>query len=81
VPASEEAFRSFCKSERIEFETGRTFYCTGEDQPGALVDTLKKVSGADVNVQGIDAVGTGGQFGCFIWAAESDWEAIEKILT
>ena len=80
VPGSPDKFRSFLGTQGIEVEEGRTFFLSGEDRPGALVDTLKRIGDARINLDAIECVGTGDRFGCFIWADEQFWPALDEIL-
>jgi prephenate dehydratase len=80
VPESPEQFRRFCDLHDITCEEGRTLYMIGEDRPGALNESLKKIADAKINVEAIECVAAGNRFGCFLWAAEGDWKALERAL-
>lgn len=81
VPADPEAFKAFARESEVAFEEGRTFYRSGDDRPGALIETLQKIADAGINIDAIETVGTGERFGCFIWAEEGKWDQLAKLLT
>ena len=80
VPESPPAFRVFMQSAQFPLEEGQTFYCTGEDRPGALIDALRKIGEAGINIDTIESVAAGDRFGCFIWAAEDTWPKLAALL-
>ena len=81
VPERAEQFRNFTRSAGFDVTEGTTFYLTGADRPGALVEWLDKIAAAGINLQAIEAVGIHGEFGCFIWANPDDHERLKKMLT
>ncbi len=81
VPERAEQFRNFARSAGFDVTEGTTFYLTGVDRPGALVEWLDKIAGAGINLQAIEAVGIHVEFGCFIWAIPDDQERLKKMLT
>ncbi|MHC4446591.1 MAG: hypothetical protein ACYSXF_02135 [Planctomycetota bacterium] len=81
VPERAEQFRNFARSTGFGVEEGKTFYLTGADRPGVLVEWLDKIAAAGINLQAIEAVGIHGEFGCFIWADTKDHEQLKTILT
>ncbi len=81
VPERAEQFRNFTRSAGLDVTEGTTFYLTGADRPGALVEWLDKIAAAGINLQAIEAVGIQGEFGCFIWANPDDHERLKKMLT
>lgn len=48
------------------------FYLSGEDRAGVLVDALKALAGAGINVECADALAGDGKFGATIWVKDSD---------
>jgi prephenate dehydratase len=80
VPNDENKFRRFAKSARLKAEEGRTFYRSGADRPGALVNALDDVARAGINLHGIEVIAAGGKFGCFLWADADDWDELEARL-
>jgi hypothetical protein len=80
VPESPGAFRQYADSVGLRFEEGKTFYRTGDDKPGALVQSLQRIADAGINIDAIETVGAGPHFGCFLWADEGDWPALQKLL-
>ena len=81
VPEHPEHFRDFARTADLPVEEGKTFYLTGADQPGILVDWLNRIGSAGINLQAIEAVRIHGVFGVFIWADAGDWYALTKLLT
>jgi len=81
APIDADACRSYLKDLGFELEEGRTLYFSGENQPGALVETLEKIAEARINIEAIETVASGAMFGCFVWTAEKDWEALRSLLT
>lgn len=80
VPEAPEAFRDFVLSSGLEFEEGKALYLGDADKPGVLVDTLKRIAEADLNIDAIESVASGGRFGCFIWTDEHNWADLEAVL-
>ncbi len=81
VPERAEQFRNFVRSAGFDVTEGTTFYLTGDDRPGALVEWLDKIAAAGINLQAIEAVGIHGEFGCFVWADPDDHDRLKKMLT
>ena len=80
VPERGEQFREFARSEGLDVEEGKTFYLTGADHPGAMVEWLEKIAKAEINLHAINAVRIGDEFGGFIWADQKDWETLARLL-
>ena len=51
----------------VAADASHCFYITGSDKTGALVNALRKLSDADVNVACADALAGAGAFGATIW--------------
>ncbi len=81
VPERAEQFRSFANTAGFQVREGKTLYLSGTDEGGALVETLEKIAAAGINLQAIEAVAIRGEFGCFLWADEQNWEALANLLT
>lgn len=81
VPVSPGKFRSLLREGGIEPEEGQTFYLSGENRPGALVEAMEKIGAKDINIDAIETVSAGSQFGCFLWTDEAHWGELEKLLT
>jgi hypothetical protein len=81
VPQSPAQFRKFADSIGLRYDEGKTFYRSADDKPGALVDSLRMIADAGINIDAIETVGAGPRYGCFLWADESSWPALEKLLT
>ncbi len=59
---------------------GTGFFMAGEDRTGALIDSLEALAGLGININSINAVAVGGQFGSFIWVDASDVEKASSAL-
>ncbi len=81
VPERAEQFRNFARSAGLAVKEGKTFYFTGADRPGALVDWLEKIAASGVSLLAIEAIGIHSEVGCFIWANPDDHERLKKMLT
>jgi len=81
VPESAAAFRVFMQTAEFTMEEGQTFYCTAEDRPGALIEALSRIAVAGINIDTIESVAVGKEFGCFVWAAEDAWPKLAEILS
>jgi prephenate dehydratase len=81
VPVATDEFRTFMTEGGVKFEEGAAFFLAGLNAAGALVDSLKRIAEAGVNLHTIECVGAGDRFGCFIWADEADWPVLDRILT
>ena len=81
VPENSDQFRSFAAAAGLTVEEGKTFYLTGADHPGALVEWLEKIAAAGINLHAIQAVRIEGEFGGFVWTDPQDWEALGRLLT
>lgn len=80
VPESAEQFRNFARSAELPVREGVTFYLTAPNKGGALVRTLEQIAKAGINLLAIQAVSIDGEFGCFLWAQEQDWPALNDLL-
>lgn len=80
VPERADRFRDFVRSQGMEYQEGNTFYLTGADHPGALVEWLDRIASAGINLHAIEAVRIEGEFGGFIWADPGDWDALAELL-
>jgi hypothetical protein len=76
VPESPKQFRQWAEKEGMPVSEGMTVYLHGDDKEGALVDTLEEIATAGVSIQAIQAVVIRREFGCFIWVADEDWDAL-----
>lgn len=56
------------------------FYLTGTDKAGALVDTVRTLSEAGINVECADAVAAAGKFAAAIWVSATDLPAAKRAL-
>ncbi|MCA9286634.1 MAG: hypothetical protein KDA22_15530 [Phycisphaerales bacterium] len=80
VPESADQFRNFAESAGLEVQEGTTFFLTGRDRGGALVERLDRIALQGINLHAIEAIRVGDQFGCFIWADAADWPRLAEAL-
>lgn len=80
VPERAEQFRAFIESTELKVTEGTTFYVTGGDTGGALVERLDRIAAAGINLHAIEAMRVDDRFGCFLWAAAGDWRRLAEIL-
>lgn len=80
VPSDAETFRGFCREQGLDYEAGPTAYFDGADRRGALADALEAFAGKGINLDAIETVAAGGQFGCFIWSDDENWNRLEGLL-
>jgi hypothetical protein len=80
VPESPEQFRNFARSAELQVREGATFYLSGSDRGGTLLQTLEQIAAAKINLLAIQAVAIDGRFGCFLWANPEDWPELERLL-
>jgi hypothetical protein len=72
VPKSPDKLRKLWTGAGILQEEGVGFWLRGVDRVGALNKSLEALAGAGVNIDSIDAVSVGKQFGSFIWVDPGD---------
>lgn len=80
VPESAAAFRQFFNNVDMGVEEAYTIFVRDVDQPGRLAALLKVIADAEINVESIECVATGEQYGCFIWTTPEQLEALRKVL-
>ena len=80
VPKIPGAFRRWARSEELSVEEGQAFYLRDEERPGAMVETLDRIASVGINVTAIECVSSGDAFGWFLWADQSDMEALQELL-
>ena len=81
VPESPEQFRNFIASTDLKAREGSAFYVGGESRGDALVETFDRIGQARINLHAIQGLAQDGVFGCFVWADEEDWPALERLLS
>lgn len=59
---------------------GTGFFITGENRTGVLNESLDALANAGVNINAIDAIAVGGQFGSYIWVDAADIEKAARAL-
>ena len=79
-PTNGDLFKKAAESAGWTVREGTAFEITGEDRVGALVEMLDNVASKGVNIEAINAVAVGGQFGGCIWAPKGEEEKLGKIL-
>jgi hypothetical protein len=79
VPESPAAFRRYFQDAGLEIEEGTAFFITAEDTPGALLPWLQRIAEDGINVESIECVSCGGEFGCFVWVAPTQVERFIRV--
>lgn len=64
----------------VSYESGQCFYLTGSDKAGALVDALRKLADAKVNIDCADAVASAGKYGATIFVGKDDLAKAKRAL-
>jgi hypothetical protein len=73
IPKNADKLRDAWKASGITFEEGTGFFLKGADKTGALVKSLEAIVG-------ISAIAVKGQYGSFLWVAQSDVEKTAQAL-
>ena len=58
----------------------KCFYLSGKDKTGVLVDVLKKLAAARINVNCSAALAAQGKFGCVLWVKDSVLSKARRLL-
>lgn len=64
----------------ISANTSHCFYITGKDKAGALVDMLRALADAGINVECADALAFQGKFAAALWVRPEDLPQAKKLL-
>jgi hypothetical protein len=80
VPENPEELKSAWESAGLLTGEGTGFFITGENRTGVLNESLDALANAGVNVDAIDAIAVGGQFGSYIWVDEADIDKASEAL-
>jgi hypothetical protein len=80
IARNPDKLRNAWKSSGMNFEEGTGFFVKGADRTGVLVDTLDALAKAGVNIVMSEAMGVGGNYGCFIRVAPADVERAAQAL-
>jgi hypothetical protein len=74
VPADPIAFLAAAKAARLKLSKAKqVFLIDGDDRPGALAGTLRKLAAAKLNVTAVDGVCAGmGRYGAILWVKPRD---------
>ena len=80
VPKEPNKLRSLWSSEGILKEEGVGLWLTGTNRTGALNKSLEALFRAGVNIESIDAICIGKEYGSFVWVDPSDIEKAAKAL-
>jgi len=80
VPKEPNKLRSLWSSEGILKEEGVGLWMTGINRTGALNKSLDALFRAGVNIESIDAICIGKEYGSFVWVVPSDIEKAAKAL-
>lgn len=80
IPKNADKLRTAWKASGIAFEEGTGFFLKGADKTGVLVKSLEAIAQAGINIVGISALAVKGQYGAFLWVAQSDVEKTAQAL-
>ena len=80
IARNPDKLRNAWKSSGMNFEEGTGFFVRGADSTGVLVATLDALAKAGVNIVMSEAMGVGGNYGCFIRVAPADVEKTAQAL-
>jgi hypothetical protein len=80
IARNPDKLRNAWKSSGMNFEEGTGFFVKGADRTGVLVATLDALAKAGVNIVMSEAMGVGGNYGCFIRVAPADVERTAQAL-
>ena len=75
-----EKLRDIWKASGLLAEEGTGFLISGEDQTGAMIQSLKTLAAGGVNVHAVDAIATKGRFASFLWVKPEDVEKAAEAL-
>lgn len=80
APEDGKAFQKVVK--KLGLETGskkQALFAASEDQPGALLDVVSKITAAGINIHAAQAISSAsGQFGMFIQVDDADFKKAKK---
>ena len=82
IPEDSKKFNAVAKKAGWTMNPKKTgFLVQGDDRPGALLDHLKKLANAGVNVTAMDAVvASEGRFGAILWVKPENVGKTAKLL-
>jgi len=81
VPENSAALTRAAKKLKLKLSKKKSgFLLQGEDRVGAMLKTLKALSGAKINVTAMDAVVTGGRFGAIFWVKPKNVAKAARLL-
>ncbi|MBZ5606759.1 MAG: hypothetical protein LAP38_00765 [Acidobacteriia bacterium] len=82
IPQSSPGFLKAAKKAGLKLSRKQTaFFVNGQDHPGAVAETLAKLSEAGINVGAVEAVCAGaGRYGAVIFLPQSDIRKASKAL-
>jgi hypothetical protein len=82
IPEDTKKFNGAVKKAGLKMNPKKTgFLVQGDDRPGALVDVLKKLADAGMNVTAMDAVVAGeGHYGAILWVKPENVAKAAKLL-
>lgn len=80
VPENPEELKNAWEAAGLLTGEGTGFFITGENKTGVLNESLDALADAGININAIDAIAVGGQFGSFIWVDPADVDKAAKAL-
>jgi hypothetical protein len=76
-----EKIKSVWTSSGMSVEEGTVFFCKGIDKAGALLNSLRSLTDAQVNIKALHAIALSGKFGSLVWVDPVDVEKAAQALS
>lgn len=80
VAKKAEKLRDIWKTSGLLAEEGTGFLISGDDQTGAMIQSLKTLADGGVNIHAVDAIAAKGRFASFLWVNPEDVEKVAEAL-
>jgi hypothetical protein len=80
VAKKAEKLRDIWKTSGLLAEEGTGFLISGDDQTGAMIQSLKTLADGGVNIHAVDAIAAKGRFASFLWVKPEDVEKVAEAL-
>ena len=75
-----EKLRAALSASGKTFTERSGFFSKGADKVGALLESLQAVSDAGLNLDAVNAISIGKEYGVFFWVKEEDADRTEEVL-
>jgi len=64
----------------VSAHASQCFCATGEDKTGALLNELRALADANINITCLDALATGGRYAAVFWVSNADLAKAKQVL-